>query len=64
MENLKILVRITRGDEQSLNLSALSMNEVVEKIIEWQLWENQSLSEERFDIEEEKQSGWYYHNTP
>jgi len=38
MEDIKL--RITRGKDQELYLTTKTMNEMVEKIIEWQLWEN------------------------
>lgn len=38
------------------------MNELVDKVVEWQLWENQSLDyyKDKGTLEEEKSSGWYY----
>ena len=58
----EINLKITRGENQKLILSAKTMNELVEKIIEWQLWENQPLSyfEEKGILSKEKKSGWYY----
>jgi len=62
MEDIKL--RITRGKDQELYLTTKTMNEMVEKIIEWQLWENQALDfyKEKGNgrLEKEKQSGWYY----
>tara|TARA_R100000935_G_C2772486_1_gene138242 strand:+ start:56 stop:250 length:195 start_codon:yes stop_codon:yes gene_type:complete len=60
MKNIKL--KITRGTDQELYLHAKTMNELVDKIIEWQLWENQSLDyyKNKGTLEEEKSSGWYY----
>ena len=41
MKNIRL--EVTRGDDQKLVLNAKTMNELVDKIIDWQLWENQSL---------------------
>jgi hypothetical protein len=58
----RIRVTITKGSDRELNLEASNMNEVIDKIIEWQLWENQPLEffEMRGILEREKNSGWYY----
>ena len=60
MKNIRL--EVTRGDDQKLVLNAKTMNELVDKIIEWQLWENQSLDyyKNKGTLEEEKSSGWYY----
>jgi len=60
MKNIKL--KITRSTDQELYLHAETMNELVDKIIEWQLWENQSLDyyKKKGTLEEEKSSGWYY----
>ena len=60
MKDIKLI--ITRGDKQKLCLSAKNMNELVEKIIDWQLWENQFLDDYKRDgtLNKEKKSGWYY----
>lgn len=52
----KITATIKLGDEYELNLSAKSMNELVDKIIEWQDFENNKdlLPKKNF----KKQ--WYY----
>ena len=57
-------LKITLGKDYELNLSANNMNELVDKIIEWQLWENQSLElfEKKGTLEENKNSNWYYFN--
>ena len=34
---MDITLKITRGKDQELNLTAKTMNELVDKIIEWQL---------------------------
>ena len=55
---------ITRGDNQKLHLNAKNMNELVQKIIDWQLWDNQSLDyyRKKGTLKKEKESGWYYIN--
>ena len=60
MENITLIVK--KGDNRELNLSAKTMNELVEKIIDWQLWENQALDhyKKKGILEKEKTSGWYY----
>lgn len=60
MENITLIVK--KGDNRELNLSAKTMNELVEKIIDWQLWENQALDhyKNKGTLEKEKTSGWYY----
>jgi len=60
MKDIKL--EINRGTDQTLMLQAKTMNELVEKIIEWQLWENQPLDyyDSKGTLESEKKSGWYY----
>ncbi len=60
MKDIKL--EINRGTDQTLMLQAKTMNELVDKIIEWQLWENQPLDyyNEKGTLEIEKKSGWYY----
>ena len=60
MENITLIVK--KGDNRELNLSAKTMNELVDKIIDWQLWENQALDyyKKKGTLEKEKTSGWYY----
>ena len=60
MENITLVVK--KGDNKELNLSAKTMNELIEKIIDWQLWENQALDhyKKKGTFEKEKKSGWYY----
>jgi len=57
-----IELKITTGTDKELYLSAKTMNELVDKIIEWQLWENQSLDyyKKKGTLEKEKKSGFYY----
>jgi len=59
---MDIKLKITRGKDQELYLTAKTMNELVDKIIEWQLWENQSLDyyKKKGTLEKEKASGFYY----
>ena len=59
---MDIKLKITRGKQQELNLNAKTMNELVDKIIEWQLWENQNLDyyKKKGVLNKEKKSGWYY----
>lgn len=58
----EIKLKITRGEDQQLHLHAKTMNELVDKIIDWQLWENQSLDyyKKKGTLKKEKESGWYY----
>jgi hypothetical protein len=60
MERLRL--SITQGSDKELMLGADNMNEMVDKIIEWQLWENQPLDyfEKKGRLEKEKNSGFYY----
>ena len=60
MKDIKL--EVTRGSDQKLMLQAKTMNELVEKIIEWMLWENQPLDyyARKGTLESEKKSGWYY----
>ena len=55
---------ITQGEDRTLNLCAETMNELVDKIIDWQKWNNQSLDyfkkKGNDRLKEEKESGWYY----
>ena len=59
---MEIKLKITRGEDQALYLAANNMNELVDKIIEWQLWENQGLDyyKKKGTLQKEKKSGWYY----
>ncbi len=59
---MDIKLKITRGKDQELHLTAKTMNELVDKIISWQLWENQSLDyyKNNGTLEKEKASGFYY----
>ena len=61
---MDIKLKITRGKDQELYLTAKTMNELVDKIIDWQLWENQNLDyyKKKGVLNEEKKSGWYYFN--
>jgi len=63
-ETKEITLEINRGTDQTLMLHAKTMNELVEKIIEWQLWENQPLDYyvKKGTLDEERESGWYYFN--
>jgi hypothetical protein len=55
-------LKIELGEDYKLNLSANNMNELVDKIIEWQLWENQPLElfEKKGVLEKERKCNWYY----
>jgi hypothetical protein len=55
-------LKITMGTDYQLYLSAENMNDLVDKIIEWQLWENQPLElfQKKGTLEENKNSNWYY----
>jgi hypothetical protein len=57
-------LKITLGKDYQLYLSANNMNELVDKIIEWQLWENQPLElfEKKGIYKQHKNSNWYYFN--
>lgn len=58
----KLKLKITKGEDRTLVLYAETMNELVDKIIEWQLWENQALDfyKKKGSLENERKSGWYY----
>jgi len=60
MKDIKL--EINRGTDQTLMLHAKTMNELVDKIIDWQLWENQPLDYyiKKGTLDSEKKSGWYY----
>jgi len=55
-------LKITMGKDYSLCLEAENMNNLIDKIIEWQLWENQPLEflEKKGILEQHKNSNWYY----
>jgi len=61
---MDIKLKITRGKDQELYLTAKNMNELVDKIIDWQLWENQNLDyfKKKGTLQKEKNSGWYFIN--
>lgn len=58
----KLMMKVTQGTERELILTANSMNDLVEKIIEWQSWDSQphKYFERKGVLQEEKESGWYY----
>jgi hypothetical protein len=60
MEDIKLT--ITRGNYQKMCLHAKTMNELVDKIIDFQLWDNQNLGyfKKKGILDEERESGWYY----
>lgn len=64
--NKDIKLEITRGTDQSLYLTATTMNELVDKIIEWQDFDDYKRTMKHFRkddpqrMKEEKESGWYY----
>lgn len=55
-------LKITGKESRELELTANNMNELVDKIIDWQSWENQPLDffERKGKLEKEKNSGWYF----
>jgi hypothetical protein len=64
---MDIKLKITRGKEQELYLTAKTMNELVDKIKKWQdygdyvetvLQFKNKPTEEK--LKKEKESGWYY----
>ena len=64
---MDIKLKITRGQEQELYLTAKTMNELVGKIIEWQDYDNYVETIKQFKkkpteekLKKEKESGWYY----
>jgi len=63
-EKMKIKLRVTKGEDRELFLQADNMNELVDKIVEWQLWENQALDFYKAKggdrLQKEKESGWYF----
>jgi chloramphenicol O-acetyltransferase len=67
---MDIKLTITRGKHQELNLTAKTMNELVEKIKDWQDYENYIATVKQFKkqpteekLKKEKESGWYYINS-
>jgi hypothetical protein len=58
----QLVATITMGDDKSLHLSAKDMNEMIEKIIEWQSWTpgNETYYGKKGKLKQEKESGWYY----
>jgi hypothetical protein len=63
---MDIKLKITRGKDQELYLTAKTMNELVNKIIEWQDFDEYVKTIKQFknateeELEKEKKSGWYY----
>lgn len=57
-----IQAEITLGKDYFLRLKAKNMNELINEIIKWQDWESQPLKflEEIGELEEHRNSGWYY----
>jgi len=62
MSKKKIVLRIDMGDDRQLNLGADNMNELVDKIIEWQDWDTNKnyLPKKDTTPAKEKACGWYY----
>ncbi|MDA9272143.1 hypothetical protein N9Q05_02005 [bacterium] len=65
---MDIKLKITRGKDQELYLTAKTMNELVDKIIEWQDYDSYVETMKHFKkdtparMKKEKESGWYYIN--
>jgi hypothetical protein len=64
-EKEKLILEITMGPHRTLHLVADNMNEMVEKIKEWQDWNKTEEILKEFNkspsiITREKKSGWYY----
>lgn len=64
---MDIRLKITRGKDQELYLTAKTMNELVDKIIEWQDYDSYVEFTKQFKnkpteekLKKEKESGWYY----
>lgn len=62
---MKYQLTITNGDDRHLDLAGDSVNELVEKIKEWQAWEGWKDTMEGFGwspqrIAAEKECGFYY----
>jgi hypothetical protein len=64
---MNINLTITRGKHQELNLTAKTMNELVEKIKDWQDYDDYVATVKQFKkqpteekLKKEKESGWYY----
>jgi hypothetical protein len=63
---MDIKLKITRGKDQELYLTAKTMNELVDKIIDWQDYDSYAKTMKHFGEDEpkrmkkEKESGWYY----
>jgi len=65
---MDIKLKITRGKDQELYLTAKTMNELVDKIIECQDYDSYVETMKHFKkdtpvrMKKEKESGWYYIN--
>ena len=64
---MDIKLKITRGKDQEIYLTAKNMNELVDKIIEWQDYDEYIRIIKQFKkqptkekLTKEKESGWYY----
>ena len=67
LKDMDIKLKITRGEDQELRLTAKTMNELVAKIIEWQDYDDYVKTVKQFKkppteakLKKEKESGWYY----
>ena len=64
--SIDIKLKITRGKDQELYLTSKNMNELVDKIIEWQDYNSYVKTINHFGwatperLKKEKESGWYY----
>ena len=64
---MEIKLKITGGKDQALYLTAKTMNELVDKIVEWQDYDDYVKTMNQFKnkpteekLKKEKESGWYY----
>mgnify|MGYP000886209860 CR=1 FL=1 len=63
MKKLSLVIKHSDGDRE-LHLSANNINELIDKIIDWQTMDDTSkeIYEQKGKLKDELNSGWYYIN--
>jgi hypothetical protein len=68
---MDIELTITKGKDREINLTAKTMNELVEKIKDWQDYDDYVATVMQFKkkpteehLKKQKESGWYYIKQP
>ena len=68
---MDIELTITKGKDREINLTAKTMNELVEKLKDWQDYDNYVAFVMQFKrkpteehLKKQKESGWYYIKQP